>query len=121
MTMTALYRIKKTAASGPSLVMRLDGAPMRVIVRLDPNRLRRWHLRLLNRLAGRPRTQVAVEWSKTADELPSAIPLLFALERLIYGLPENDSVSAVAAEDFAALVKRGPAIRNTVELASEKE
>jgi hypothetical protein len=26
-----------------------------------------------------------------------------------------------AAEDFAALVKRGPAIRNTVELASEKE
>jgi hypothetical protein len=75
---------------------------MRVSVRLDPNRLRRWHLRLLKRLARRPRTQVAVEWTKTADELPSAIPLLFALERLIHGLPENDSVAVVGAEDFAA-------------------
>jgi hypothetical protein len=73
---------------------------MRVIVRLDPNRLRRWHLRLLNRLAQRPHVQLAVEWMQTAEQLPSAIPLLFALERLIYGLPDGDTIAAVAADDF---------------------
>jgi hypothetical protein len=80
---------------------------MRVIVRLDPSRLRRWHLRLVNRLAQHPQTQLAVEWRTTAEEIPSAVPLLFALERLIYGLPCDDAVMAAAADDFTRFLAVG--------------
>jgi hypothetical protein len=74
---------------------------MRVTVRLDPNRLRRWHLRLVNRLAQRPHLQLAIEWMQTTAQLPSAIALLFELERLIHGLPRADTVAAAAADEFA--------------------
>src|SRR3954452_15765239 len=74
---------------------------MRVIVRLDPHRLRRWHLRLVNRLAQRPHVQLAIEWMQSTERLPSAIALLFELERLIHGLPRDDTVAAAAADEFA--------------------
>src|SRR5262245_29216934 len=78
---------------------------LRVIVRLDPNRLRQWHLRFVRRLARRPQTRVRVEWMKAAEEeLPPAIALLFSLERLIHGLPANDMAAAARPDDFAPLL-----------------
>ena len=71
---------------------------MKLILRLDPNRLRRWHVRLADRLARRPDTQVGVEWSAGAEPLPVAVGLLVTLERLVYGLPSGDETTAAAAE-----------------------
>src|SRR5882724_809285 len=73
---------------------------MKLTLRLDPRRLRRWHLRLAERLAQRVDTHVAVEWNAAGEPPPSAAALLFSLERLIYRLPPGDEEVA-AARDFA--------------------
>jgi hypothetical protein len=74
---------------------------MKLVLRLDPTRLRRWHLHLAERIALRPDTQVSVEWSPNAAPLPSAVSMLLATERLIYRLPADDITSAAPARDFA--------------------
>jgi hypothetical protein len=81
---------------------------MRLTIRLDPNRLRQWHLRLAERLARRPDTRVAVDWSATGEALPSAVPLLFSLERLIYRLPGDGLAATAGIGDFAPFRARGP-------------
>ena len=75
---------------------------MKLTLRLNPKRLLRWHLRLAERLSRRPDTQVAVEWNASSAPLPSAISLLFTLERLIYGLPDGDVTAAATVENFSA-------------------
>jgi hypothetical protein len=70
---------------------------MKLVLRLDPKRLRRWHLALADTLAGRAGTQVSIVWNPNAEPLPSAVPLLFALERLVYGLPADDTASVTPA------------------------
>src|SRR5204863_1675282 len=77
---------------------------MRVGLRLDPNRLRRWHLHLLERLDRRPQIQVAVEWAVAGDDLPSAVSVLFALERLIHRLPPDGIAANAEAGDFSPYV-----------------
>src|SRR4051812_13230507 len=67
---------------------------MKLTLRLDPTRLRRWHVRLAGRLAQRADTRVAVEWNGASEPLPSAVALLFSLERLIYRLPPGDEEAA---------------------------
>jgi hypothetical protein len=73
---------------------------MKLTLRLDPNRLRHWHLRLAERLARRPDTQVSVAWHAAGEPLPSAVEALFALERLIYRIPVGDEAKA-SVQDFA--------------------
>jgi hypothetical protein len=73
---------------------------MKLTLRLDPNRLRRWHVRLAERLSRRPDTRVSVEWNTTGEPLPSAVALVFTLERLIYGLPAGDEANA-STQDVA--------------------
>lgn len=73
---------------------------MKLTLRLDPNRLRRWHVRLAERLARRAGTQLSVAWNRAGEPLPSAVALLFMLERLIYRLAAGDEAEA-AVEDFA--------------------
>src|SRR5262249_48938027 len=67
---------------------------MKVTLRLDPSRLRRWHVRLAERLARRAGTQVGIAWSAGAAPLPGTIELLMTLERLIYRLPPGDEAAA---------------------------
>jgi hypothetical protein len=76
---------------------------MRLTLRLDPNRLRRWHVRLAERLARRADTMVSVEWNAGGEPPPTAVALLFSLERLIYRLPSG-SEEAAAARDFSRYV-----------------
>ena len=73
---------------------------MKLTLRLDPTRLRRWHVRLAERLARRADTQVSVAWNAAGEPLPSAVEVLFALERLIYRLPPGDEAS-VTVQDFS--------------------
>ena len=75
---------------------------MNLTLRLDPKRLRRWHLALAETLARRNGTHVGVEWNASGEVLPAAVPLLFALERLVYGLPADDTTTA-APDEFARL------------------
>jgi hypothetical protein len=72
-----------------------------LILRFDPVRLRRWHVRLVDRLARRADLRIGVEWGTSGEELPSALAVLFALERVIYGLPDDDLVSAADTTDLA--------------------
>jgi hypothetical protein len=71
---------------------------MKLTLRLDPNRLRRWHVRLAERLARRADTQVSVVWHASGEPLPSAVEALFVLERLIYRLPPGDEAGATVQE-----------------------
>src|ERR1043166_6174328 len=73
---------------------------MKLILRLDPNRLRRWHVALADTLERRAGTSVSVQWNASGEPMPAAVPLLFALERLVYGLPADDTANATAG-DFA--------------------
>jgi len=74
---------------------------MKLVLRLDPTRLRRWHIHLAARIARRTDTQVSVEWSPGAEPLPSSISMLLALERLIYRPPIDDITAAAGVQDFA--------------------
>jgi hypothetical protein len=79
---------------------------MRLIIRLDPDRLKQWHLRLLQRLAHRPLTRVAVEWSPGAASLPAAAAITAAIEGLLYRLPARNPFAAATAADLASFVSR---------------
>jgi hypothetical protein len=74
---------------------------MKLVLRLDPTRLRRSHVHLAERIAQRTDMQVSVEWGPGAEPLPSAISVLFALERMIYRLPAGDITSTACVQDFA--------------------
>ncbi|MEA2880308.1 MAG: hypothetical protein QOF14_5504 [Hyphomicrobiales bacterium] len=71
---------------------------MKLTLRLDPKRLRRWHVALADTLVRRPDTCVSIEWNSTGEPLPTAVALLFALERLVYGLPADDTTNATPAD-----------------------
>ena len=74
---------------------------MRLTIRLDPGRLRQWHLRLIARLAARPATEVSVRFTAGGGALPSGVALLFALEKLIYRLPGKRTADPAEPADFA--------------------
>jgi hypothetical protein len=78
---------------------------MKLALRLDPNRLRRWHVRLAERLARRADTQVTVVWGASAAPLPSAIGLLMMLERLIYRVGGDDVTISATPKDIARFVR----------------
>lgn len=78
---------------------------MKLTLRLDPRSVRRWHMALADALACRPGMKVSIEWNSTSELLPAVVPLLFALEQLVYGLPPDDTKSATPAD----LGRFGPA------------
>src|SRR4029077_4798001 len=67
-------------------------------LRLNRKALRRWHVALAEKLARRPRTHVSIVWNLRGESSPSAVGVLFALERLIYGLPADDTRKAAPSE-----------------------
>ena len=81
---------------------------MRLTIRLDPNRLRQWHLRLVQRLAQRPLTRAVVEWDggAVAAPLPRVATIMAAIECLIYRLPRRNPFAAATPADFARFVSR---------------
>jgi hypothetical protein len=79
---------------------------MRLIIRLDPNRPRHWHLRLVQRLADAMQIPIALEWSGEAAPLPLAVTLMAAVEKLIYRLPGTYQFAPVRVEDFAPFARR---------------
>ena len=76
---------------------------MRLIIRLDPNQLRQWHLRLVQRLAQRPLTRIAVEWGGAAAPLPRAAIVMAAIECLIYRVPGTKQFARLSAGGFRAV------------------
>jgi hypothetical protein len=79
---------------------------MRLTIRFDANRLRQWHLRLVQRLAQRPLTRVAVEWGGGAASLPRVATVMAAIECLLYRLPGRNPFAVATAADFALFVSR---------------
>jgi hypothetical protein len=79
---------------------------MRLIIRLDPNRLKQWHLRLLQRLAHRPLTRIAVEWRPGHMAPLPAAAVTAVIERLVYRLPEPNPFAAATQADFAPFASR---------------
>ena len=73
---------------------------MRLALRLDPSRLRRWHLDLAERLARRARTTVTLEWAIDFTEPSTALALLCRFESLVYGVPAA-ALEAVNPAQFA--------------------
>jgi hypothetical protein len=72
---------------------------MHVRVRLDGTGLRRWHIKLLERLSDTPGIDaVSVDAAPGAEEWPAQTDLLFRLEALVYRLPPNGSAPAPQSE-----------------------
>jgi len=74
---------------------------MKVTLRLDPCRLRRWHVGLAERLARRTGVRLAVEFTDGGPPLPISLELLLSLERLIYGIA-GDAITAPVNPDALA-------------------
>jgi hypothetical protein len=87
---------------------------MKLALRLDPNRLRRWHAQLAERLARRADTQVTVVWSAPAVPLPAAANLLMTLERLIYRVGGDDVTLPATPHDLARFVRQDEAAADLV-------
>ena len=89
------------APSGPG------GARMRHLrIRLDRSALRRWHLRLFERLALRGDVRVSVEAAPAAG-LPAQAELLFRLEAMIFGLPRPGLATPVEPDRLDRLLASG--------------
>src|SRR5690242_21942269 len=61
--------------------------PMILEIRIDEAATRLWHLRLIEKLNKIPGVSVGIGWAALTEPLPSCIPLLFMLERMVNGLP----------------------------------
>ncbi|MCJ2011406.1 formyl transferase [Methylobacterium sp. J-076] len=82
------------AAEGPPLATQ---ALRTILVRLDRDALRGWHLRLLERLGQRADCRLVVDAvAGTAGALPANAELLFQLEATIHGLPRPGLATAAA-------------------------
>lgn len=77
---------------------------MRLILRLDPNRLRRWHVRLVDRLTRRADVDLGVQWAATGETLPSSLAVLFALERLVHRLPADGVAAELEASELTSFL-----------------
>ncbi|MDR7037935.1 hypothetical protein J2X36_002688 [Methylobacterium sp. BE186] len=89
-----------------------DAAPAaRLVIRLDPRRLWRWHLWLLDEIAATGRYRVALDLSARGRPLPAGLSLLLDLERLVFRLRGERAAEPVSAD----------AIRRVCPLASPAE
>src|SRR6185369_12236025 len=75
---------------------------MLIEIRMDKTSLRRWQLGLVERLSRNPLMRVVVSWGNAIEPLPSCIECLFALERLINGLPDTGAASYVTEACFSS-------------------
>jgi len=71
---------------------------MHVQVRLDANTIRRWHVRLLERLRERSDCEVSVALSSGLNKAQARIEFLFRLETAAYGLARPGPASCVGAD-----------------------
>ena len=77
---------------------------MLIVLRLDKAALRTWRHQLLNRLSRLPGVEVGVIWGEEGEQTPRCIELLFALERMLNGIPEGGSASPASEASFAPYV-----------------
>lgn len=80
---------------------------MRLCVRLDGGMPRRWHLRLLERLARRPGLSVCVDARPGPGVLPANAALLFGLEAMLRRLPRNGPSAPLTPAEREALPLEG--------------
>lgn len=73
----------------------------RIVLRLDPNELRRWHLRLLQRFGGAVSCPVGVVWGKVQAPCPANAQLIFELERIFHRMPDMGLMQPVDKSEFA--------------------
>src|SRR5947209_1418718 len=79
------------------------GAPapdMKLTLRLNRNRLRRWHISLAERLAQRADVELAIVFAEQGEPYPAAFELLLNLERLVYGIPADNITVAAKPGEF---------------------
>lgn len=65
------------------------GRPVRVRLRLDGRRPRRWHAALIDRLGERPGCRIDVDDRAGSEAWPRRAEMLFRIEALFHGLPHN--------------------------------
>ena len=74
------------------------GRPVRLRIRLDGRRPRRWHAHLLDRIAALPELaggEVEVDARPGTDPWPANVDLLFAFETLVKRLPRDGAAAAL--------------------------
>nr|WP_167858533.1 formyl transferase [Methylobacterium nonmethylotrophicum] len=75
---------------------------MRVRLRIDGRRPRRWHAALIARLAARPGLSIEVEDRPGPDDAPAYAEALFRIESLAYGVPRDGPASRLDPAAAAA-------------------
>eukprot|EP01037_Dinobryon_pediforme_P006295 gene6295-6367_t len=86
---------------GKSLtILSYPASPQTINVRLDPKRLRQWHLRLLNRIETEAGRKVSVSWGQSASTFPSSAELLFDFECIVHRAAKRGAMTMVDAKLF---------------------
>ncbi|MER2264531.1 glucosamine inositolphosphorylceramide transferase family protein [Methylobacterium oxalidis] len=84
------------AADGPDAEDRVPAT--RLVLRLDPNRLWRWHLWLVDEIAATGRYRIALDLSAAGAPMPRGLGLLLDLERLVFRLRGEQAAEPIPAE-----------------------
>lgn len=94
---------------------------MRLRLRLDGRRPRRWHVHLLRRIAALPDVRaVEIDARPGPDAWPANADLLFSLEALIHRLPRVGAASPASAADLSPWPLAGLAVPDlTVDLCGD--
>ncbi len=92
-----------------------------IALRLDPNQLRAWHLKLAAGIEALQNTSVVIVWGQSQMPCPRASGLLFEFERLIHRLPSQGLMQHIATSSFNHLSKALPSDAKLVDLCGEPD
>ena len=91
---------ERTFYSFCRIILSYSVPPQTINIRLDPKRLRQWHLRLLGRIEKETHCKVSVSWGQSVSVFPSAAELLFDFECIVHRAVRRGAMALVDAKLF---------------------
>jgi hypothetical protein len=87
--------------------MRNEAAKMKIALRVDREGLRRWHMRLAERIAGRDARWIVFQCVETGSHLKTrAIERLFQIETRLFGLGRDGASKRIGIDDLDRFGRR---------------
>ena len=87
-----------------------------IALRLDPDQLRAWHLKLATRIEVLQKTPVVIVWGQSQMPCPPSDGVLFEFERLIHRLPSLGLMTRITVSSFSHLSQTLPLNAQIIDL-----